>query len=330
MTMNMETDLLPVPEQDYERFMADTAVPYIQLRCTETYMEREPGKKIHCMYFQADMPEGVVVISHGYTETIEKYTEVIYYFLKKQYSVWMHEHCGHGFSYRLTDDFSLVHVDYFSRYIRDLVFVAREARQKAAGLPVYLYAHSMGGGIGAAAAAKAPELFDKIVLSSPMIRPLTGGVPWRISRDIAAIKCFVGKNGSYVAGQHPYTGKDTFEESCATSEARFNYYNRKRTKEVHFQTCAASYGWLHGADTLNRYLQQEAWKHICVPVLLFQAAHETVVSVTEQKIFVEKINRNGRVKAALVVIPGAKHEIFNSQNDVLAGYWEKVFDFISR
>ena len=44
-------------------------------------------------------------------------------------------------------------------------------------MKIYLYGHSMGGGIAAAVAARAPEMFEKVILSSPMIRPLTGGVP---------------------------------------------------------------------------------------------------------------------------------------------------------
>ena len=51
-----------------------------------------------------DMPKGVVVISHGFTESAVKYDEVAYYFLKEGYHVYIPEHCGHGRSYRLTAD----------------------------------------------------------------------------------------------------------------------------------------------------------------------------------------------------------------------------------
>lgn len=43
----------------------------------------------------------------------------------------------------------------------------------------------MGGGIAAAAVAAKPKLFERLVLSSPMIRPLSGKVPWHDARTIA-------------------------------------------------------------------------------------------------------------------------------------------------
>ena len=41
---------------------------------------------------------------------------MIYYFLKAGYYVYMPEHMGHGQSYRLTSDPSLVHIDTWKRY----------------------------------------------------------------------------------------------------------------------------------------------------------------------------------------------------------------------
>lgn len=70
------------------------------------------------------------LISHGFTETSEKYKELIYYFLRGGYHVYIPEHCGHGHSYRLVEDPSLVHVDCYKRYVADLLFVARTAKKE--------------------------------------------------------------------------------------------------------------------------------------------------------------------------------------------------------
>lgn len=53
--------------------------------------------KIHMLQYLSDidMPKGVVVISHGFTESAVKYDEVAYYFLKEGYHVYIPEHCGH-------------------------------------------------------------------------------------------------------------------------------------------------------------------------------------------------------------------------------------------
>lgn len=324
---------LILPEAGYAEIMKTEVEPYLVRRGTAGYCEREAGNRIFYTRYLAGQPRGIVVISHGFTETVEKYKENIYYFLKAGYHVYMPEHCGHGRSYRMkgmTEELSLVHIDHYRRYVEDLLFVSRIAAQEFLELPVYLYGHSMGGGIAAAAAAQAPELFQKVVLSSPMIRPLCGSIPWPAASLAVKLLCIAGKKDKYVIIHHPYEGKERFEDSASASRARFDYYQEKRRKEPLFQMCAASYGWFREAVRLNRYLQKKAWKHISCPVLMFQAEQETLVSKKEQERFIRKMYRRGKRDAKLIRVPGAKHEIFNADKELLEVYWRKVFGFLRR
>ena len=320
---------LLISEENYKESMLQIVNPYLDARRTELWPERVPGNKIHLMRYQADEPKAVVIFSHGFTESEEKYAEMLYYFLRMQYTVYFPEHCGHGYSYRMTEDHSLVHVDSFSTYIQDFLFVSRLAKEENPGLPFYLFAHSMGGGVGAAAAAKEPKLYDKILLNSPMIRPVTGGIPWGVTSVIASTMCALGKHKDYIFGSRPYDGKEDFENSCSLSRARFDYYQGKRSKNKNLQTCSGSLGWLRGTVELNRYLLKSAWKHIEAPVLMFQAELEHIVSTEQQEIFVRKLKQAGKSPAELTVIPNAKHEIFNSTNPVMELYLEKIFDFFA-
>ncbi len=335
------------PEENYDQFMEESVLPYILPRREERYLSRKAGQQIYCAFYTADGASsdpdtnehstgadhdsgnvrGIILISHGFTETADKYFEVIYYFLKAGYHVCIPEHCGHGRSYRLAgEDLSLVYTDSWQRYVDDLGFVAKAAKdywEQKNKLPLFLFAHSMGGGIGAALTAKEPHLFHKVLLSSPMIRPCTGGVPWPAAKLIVSAMCAFGKNKSYVIGQHAYDGKETFEESFATSRARWAWYKAKTDAEPLYQTYAASYGWLREAVRLNRFLIQDAWKQITVPVLLVQAMEETVVSKEQQELFVRKLS------ARLVRIPGAKHEIFRSDDETVRRYIKGCLNFYS-
>ena len=58
--------------------MKNLVEPYLAIRKRELWPEREPERKIHCVKYHADNPKAVVMISHGYTETAEKYKEIIY------------------------------------------------------------------------------------------------------------------------------------------------------------------------------------------------------------------------------------------------------------
>ena len=322
----MQENLI-IKEEVYEKVMRTDAEPYLEKRLQVMELEREKGKKIHCVWYRAENPRGVVVISHGFTESAEKYKEIIYYFVQEQYHVYMPEHCGHGNSYRLTEDLSLVHIDDFQRYVDDLLYVASVAKRQNSGLHLYLYAHSMGGGIGAAAAAKDSHLFSKIILTSPMIRPLTGKVPWKMACMMAKLVCIIGKEMSYVSG-HPYDGTETFEDSCSLSRVRFDYYQKKRKIHPELQMNGASYGWLKEAGKLNQYLHKVAVKNIKAPLLLFQAEKEDVVSKKEQNRFVQELKAEG-TDAKLVIIKDAKHEIFNATDAVLELYWKMIFDYFA-
>lgn len=316
-----------LPEDGYAEVMETVVEPYLAERMTTGYCEREPGKRIFYARCLADQPKGIVVISHGYTETIEKYKENIYYFLRGGYHVFMPEHCGHGRSYRMcsdVNDLSLVHVEDYTRYVDDLLYVSRMAAAAFPGLPVSLYGHSMGGGIAAAAAAQAPGFFARLILSSPMIRPSSAPVPWALACVTAKVFCAAGKEEWYVMGNHAYSGPEPFAGSASVSEVRYNYYQEKRSREPLFQMNAVSYGWLWQAVRLNYYLQRKAWRGITCPVLVFQAECETYVSKKEQERFVRKLSRRRKGKAKLVRVRGVKHEIFNAGAQVLERYWYKV------
>lgn len=320
-----------LPEKGYAEAMKKVVEPYLAERMTAGYCEREEGRRIYYVRCLADQPKGVVVISHGYTEAVKKYSENIYYFLRGGYHVFMPEHCGHGYSYRMCSDagdLSLVHVDDYKRYVDDLLFVSRRAAAEFPKLPICLYGHSMGGGIAAAAAAQAPEIFSRLILSSPMIRPSSKPVPWFLACLIAKAFCIMGKPERYVMGNRPYENSERFADSASVSEARFHYYQEIRSREPLFQMNAASYGWLWQTARLNRYLQRKAWREITCPVLVFQAENETYVSPKEQERFVRKLSRRMRGEAKLVRVPGVKHEIFNSGTDVLESYWYKVLHSI--
>ena len=222
-------DLL-ITEDGYAEQMADIVRPYLAPRKEEIYIKRHDGLRLYCAVYTADDPVGIVLISHGFTETADKYTEMIYYFLRSHFHVLAWDQTGHGRSSRLVDDPSLVHIDHYQRYVKDLVRVARIGQHFFPDLPLYLFGHSMGGGIAAASVCMARKHFDKdiftkVILSSPMIRPQTGPLPWRVARMTAGSLCGARREKDYLPGHSPYREKELFENSAATSRVRFDDYN---------------------------------------------------------------------------------------------------------
>ena len=264
------------------------------------------------------------MIVHGFSESAEKYVEMIYYFLQAEYQVYVCDVRGHGRSVRAVEDLSMIHIDHYEQYLSDLeYFVENIVRKEDQTFPVYLYAHSMGGGIGAAFLEQYPEVFSKAVLSSPMIRPQTGAVPFGAARFIAKTQVRAGKGRQYVMGQHGFRADETFENSAATSRARYDYYYQKKCAEKLFHTSGASYGWLCEAARLSGDILKKAnCRKIQTPILLFQAEEDGFVDGKAQEKFARQVEA---VRLERVI--GAKHEIYMGMDHVLQTYMEQILEF---
>lgn len=315
-------------EQNFEEQMEHIVEPYLAGRRQELFLEREQKRTVYCASYQADEPRELILISHGFTETADKYFELAYYFLRAGLHVFIPEHLGHGRSARLVEDLSLVHIEDYHTYVDDLLAAAAIAKQTYPGLSLYLYGHSMGGSIAACAASEEPELFTRLILSSPMIRPQTGRIPLAAVKAIIPLKLKLKKDKDYLSGHHPYDNTETFEASASTSKARFDYYQKKRQSAPLFQMNGATNKWLSEALHMEHDLLTEGWKHIRIPTLLFQAELDTFVCSGPQEQFAKQIHRQTPGLIKLIKVPDAKHELYNSANDILTPYIAKILAFL--
>lgn len=314
--------------EHYREHVEQVIKPYLKKYRKEFWLEREAGKRLFCVKYRLKHPKGVIVFSHGFSENEEKYQEEIHRCLKEGYSVYFMEHCGHGRSYRLVDDPCMVYVDRYERYIEDFICFSKLVEKENRKLPRYLYGHSMGGGIAAVVVSKEPELYQKVVLTSPMIRLYVPGIPYREMVAVARANCRAGKAAHYIVGHGPYKGPKPLEQSSSMRRARHEYYQSIREENPCFQTNGSSYGWINEADRLNQYLRKEGWKHIKIPVLLFQARHDHLVSAKAQVNFIYKLHKAGNKNTKYVRVPNSKHEIYNSDKKTREAYWRMIFRFI--
>jgi lysophospholipase len=284
-----------------------------------------PLQRIYYERFRAEAPKGVIVISHGFTESIQKFTESIYYMLCAGYDVWGFDHRGHGHSVRLNGNPYVVHVERFRDYVEDLHYLAETyVRPEAGQLPVYLYCHSMGGCVGARTIELYPTLFDKAVLSSPMLGLSFGKVPVHAVYIGASL---IGMGDRRMVATSPVSDFDAtpdFQNSFCSSECRYLYYLAKQKADRRLQTRAPSIQWgKEAVKACYRAVSEEQTARIRIPVLLFQAGADTVVKNSAQELFASRVRQ-----CELVPIPDKKHELYMSDSDVLIPYWEKIFAFL--
>ena len=99
-----------ITEENYADRMREEVEPFLAERSESGFFERIKGQTIYYEHFRADNPKGVIVISHGFTESIRKFSESVFYMLQAGYDVWGHDHRGHGRSFRSNKNSFVVNV----------------------------------------------------------------------------------------------------------------------------------------------------------------------------------------------------------------------------
>ena len=106
-----------ISEDKFYEELTRYVLALIRLYFSDGYMKSADGTRIHYGYVTTPVPKAAIVISHGFTECMPKYYEMIYYFAKAGYSVYMVEHRGQGFSERSVSDMSIVTVKSLDDYV---------------------------------------------------------------------------------------------------------------------------------------------------------------------------------------------------------------------
>ncbi len=316
--MRREKSVNLIDEGSFSAGMKEQVEPFLK-------KYRKTGKMGGKLYFEIyPLPgsKGTVVISHGFSESSLKFHEFIYYLLQAGYSCAVMDHRGHGYSDRLNGDPQVVHIDSFERYVREFYeFTERDVKTHTPG-PWILFGHSMGGCVAARLLEEHPDCFSRGILNAPMMGIQSGSTPTWAGLLLSRFMVLIGKGEERIFMHHAFDPYPPFENECASSRARFEYYQEMRRSDPALQTSGASYSWTKESILAGRKAVKEAGK-ITVPVLLLQAESDNMVKEQEQQEFIEKVPEGRMVK-----VPGSKHEIYRSENPVLEEYWKLVLDFL--
>jgi acylglycerol lipase len=124
--------------------------------------------------------KAVVLIVHGYAESMTYYETVAALLRKHGFAPYAIDHAGHGLSQGEPG-----YVRDVEELATDVLFLARKLKAKHPQLPLLLFGHSMGGAVSILAAAaaaqnKSEELFRGVYLEAPLIAlSESAGAPWK-------------------------------------------------------------------------------------------------------------------------------------------------------
>lgn len=277
----------------------------------------------HAVRPSGEHPKGCVVILHGYCGFWGKFHEMSEYYWQGGYEVFFLEQRGHGYSGREIDVVDMVHVRDFADYVSDLlIFMDEIVNLVTADLKHIMYAHSMGGAVGALFLEQHPGYFDAAVLSTPMFAIDTGTTPKLLLYLLRAKSRLLHQVEEPFPGGKPWTGRNVFNTSSTMSQARYLYIFNQRLADTHYQTNRLSNGW--GAASLRAMSQlHRQASNINIPILMFNAGNDSLLSPAGHYSFAKKVSH-----IEFYIYEDSKHEIFNAADNIRCDYYSRIFKFI--
>lgn len=313
-----------ISEKNFKEEMKTKVEPYLDSLRKSGYLVGSNDLKFYYETFIQENSKASIVISHGFGEFIERYHELIYYFLRENYSVFIMEHRGHGRSSRLGSDKSQVNVEKFDYYVDDFnKFVEQIVNPSEKGKKLLLFAHSMGGGIGTSYLEKYPTRFNAAILSAPMFEINTGKYPKIVADIVSRLMKIINTGDAYLPGQKVYNGSYKFPGRATTCKARYDHSYNKMIQDEIFQSGGSSVNWyIESSKATKNIIKEKNASKVEIPVMLLQPEEDTYVMLEAQNKFA-KYAKN----CEFVRIKGSRHESFNEKDEIAFPVFEKILDF---
>jgi len=128
----------------------------------------EDGLDLHWQSWVPPQPVGVLVVIHGLAEHGGRYRDTAEAFARSGWAVYAGDLRGHGRSSNVPGA-GRVHVRRFTDYFLDAAAFIDLARERHAGLPLFLLGHSMGGLITISYTLRHPSGLSGAIISSPAL-----------------------------------------------------------------------------------------------------------------------------------------------------------------
>lgn len=313
-----------ISEENYINNMEKEVEPYLKNMVQYWTIKGKNNVRLYYEKYIMENSKGNIVISHGFGEFIDKYYELIYYFLKENYSVFIIEHRGNSRSQRLGKDKSQISVEKFDYYLEDFKeFIDKIVIPSSNNKKLLLFGHSMGGGIGTLFLEKYPKYFNGAVFSSPMYEINSGKTPKYVAMLIAILMNLLGKGKEYIPGQSHYTGERRFPSRSTSSLSRYDYQYYKIKENHVYQTGGASAKWyLESIIATKKLRMKKNAVNIKIPILLIQGGRDTHV-LPEAHYKVASYVENFKI----IRIEESKHESYCESDNIAFPVIDTIIKF---
>lgn len=302
------------------------------------WQQREEGEfagveniPIRYVTFTSAQHDKVILLCPGRIESYVKYPELAYDLFHCGYDVIVIDHRGQGRSGRLLEDPHRGHVVAFQDYVDDLetlylkTIVARHYRRR------YAIAHSMGGAILTLMLARQPAAFDAVSLISPMFGIRLPMPLWMASPILEWAERRPTVRDDYAIGTGKWHPSPFVPNQLTHSRERYRRNLRFYADDPALRIGGPTYHWVREGVQAGQMILNQASK-ISTPLLLLQAAKDSIVDNSAQDLFCQKMADAGHPceGGRPQVIAGARHEILFEKDSMRTEALEAVTAFFSR
>ncbi len=286
-------------------------------------------RRIRSGWARPEVPRSLAVIAPGYNEFGEKYVELAGELLARGHGVLVIDWIGQGGSLRPGPDPRFGWMEDLDHHRDDLIKLIEEGLPPdLAGLPILIFAHSMGGLITLAAMERHPDLARALVLSAPLLGLALDPLRQRLGPSLARMAVRLGLGGRPVPGQRPWVPNEAHliagDPVLSSDPLRGSLKERWYRARPALRLGGVSWAWLDAVFRgLEQVTQPANLARLSCPVLIGLAGDDRVVS-----------NAAIRTAAAflptsrLVEIEGAAHELWMECHDRRQRWWKAVDSFL--
>ena len=313
-----------ISQKNYKEDMLNKVEPYLKKKLKNGYILGKKNLKLYYEKFIVNNAKASIVICNGFGEYTEKYYELIYYFMKEGYSIFIIEHRGQGRSQRLGIDDSQVNVEKFNYYVEDFKkFIDEIVIADSNNKDLLLFAHSMGGGIGTIFLEEYTHYFRAAVLSSPMHEINTGKSPKILANIISRGMKLYGKGIMYLPGQMPYREEKKFPSRATSCKERYEYAFEKIKNNNSYHSGGSSALWyIESSKATRKIVKKENASKVKIPVLLFQAEYDMYVIPRAQNKFATYAKN-----CEIIHVKDSKHESYFERDEIAFDVIDKIMLF---
>ena len=271
--------------------------------------------------------QGTVVLLTGRREFIEKYSETIGELLQRGLSVCTMDWRGQGLSTRLLPDRQKGYVRSFDDYVVDLNQFIETIVRPNFPEPYFFLAQSMGAHCALRYLHNHTDVFDRAVLTAPMVDIGPGTILHAILSATITLVTWFGGRHSFIVGGSRYDPKEIkFAGNRLTSDpGRFHIETGWVGANPDLALGSPTYGWVRAALKSIRLLKKRGYvERIRVPVLMIQASQDVIVRNDAAKQLANRMSRS-----QIIRIDGAKHEILQERDEFRNEFWKHFDAFIA-